>query len=402
RADAPGQVLHRGLRPAFDDVDRPRLVRDAGEELRRDVAAAERLVHDDLLEIPEIGLDPRDARASEGVVHGVDRFVARRALRDDLGQERIVKGRDLGAGFDPAVDARVGIERDVHERAGAWLIVLRWIFGVEAHFDGRAAWDDRRELQRAARLEEHPLDEVDARDRLGHAVLDLQARVHFEKVEVLRRGIEDEIHRACRAILHGLAEAQRRVEQPFARHRQEARGRGLFDHLLVSALDGAIALAEDDDVAMPVAEDLHFDVARALDELLEVGARLAEVRLAEALDRLEGVREFGRAAAYAEADAPAARRALQDHRVADGLGSLDGDSRAREERGAGQEGDAVRVGDLPRAVLQAELAHLLGRRADETDPGLVALVGEAGPLAQESVPRMDGFGARLARDIEDA
>ena len=47
------------------------------------------------------------------------------------------------------------------------------------------------------------------------------------------------------------------------------RGRFL-DELLVSALDGAVALPEVDDVALAVTENLELDVARVLDEFLDV------------------------------------------------------------------------------------------------------------------------------------
>ena len=52
--------------------------------------------------------------------------------------------------------------------------------------------------------------------------------------------------------------------------------RRLLDQLLVAALDRAVALAEVDHVAVLVAQDLDLDVARPLDELLEVDARVAE------------------------------------------------------------------------------------------------------------------------------
>jgi hypothetical protein len=65
----------------------------------------------------------------------------------------------------------------------------------------------------------------------------------------------------------GDALARRLVEQ----------GRGRFlDDLLVAALRGAFALPEMHDVAVPVAEDLHLDVPRALDEAFQDDALVAE------------------------------------------------------------------------------------------------------------------------------
>jgi hypothetical protein len=55
----------------------------------------------------------------------------------------------------------------------------------------------------------------------------------------------------------------------------DGRGR-LLDDLLVAALDGAVALAEVDDVAVAVGEDLHLDVARVGQVALEVDRRVGE------------------------------------------------------------------------------------------------------------------------------
>ena len=77
-------------------------------------------------------------------------------------------------------------QRDVGEQAGARLEIARRVLGVDAHLDRvrRAAGGDVVERQRlAGREPHHPLDEVDAGDLLGDAVLDLQARVDLEEVE---------------------------------------------------------------------------------------------------------------------------------------------------------------------------------------------------------------------------
>ena len=63
----------------------------------------------------------------------------------------------------------------------------------------------------------------------------------------------------------------------------QRRRRRLLDQLLVPALDRALALAEVDDVAVVIAEDLELDVARRLDVLLDVDVADAERRLGLAL-----------------------------------------------------------------------------------------------------------------------
>ncbi len=48
--------------------------------------------------------------------------------------------------------------------------------------------------------------------------------------------------------------------------------RGLLQDLLVAALEGAVAVAEGDDLALAVAEDLHLDVAGVFDEAFQEDA----------------------------------------------------------------------------------------------------------------------------------
>ena len=55
----------------------------------------------------------------------------------------------------------------------------------------------------------------------------------------------------------------------------------------MAALDRAVALAEVDDVAVRVGEDLHLDVAWVLEVALDVDGRVGEVRRAFATRRLE-------------------------------------------------------------------------------------------------------------------
>ena len=44
----------------------------------------------------------------------------------------------------------------------------------------------------------------------------------------------------------------------------------------MAALDGAVALEEMNDIAVAVAENLHFDMAGALDQLFEIDLVIAE------------------------------------------------------------------------------------------------------------------------------
>ena len=146
--------------------------------------------------------------------------------------------------------------------------VVLGILGVDATFDRRAALANVLLAERK-RLAGRDLDlcphEVDAGDHFGDRMLDLDARVHLEEIEVAL-GIDEELDRAGADVVDGLGRLHGDPAHGLARLRVE-RGRGrLLDHLLVAALDRALALVDVNDVAVLVAEHLHLDVARRVDE----------------------------------------------------------------------------------------------------------------------------------------
>src|SRR5690606_29858797 len=82
--------------------------------------------------------------------------------------------------------------------------------------------------------------------------------------------------------------------------------RGPLHDLLVAALDRAVALEQMDAVAMAVAEDLHFHMAGALDQPLEINFVLAERRASFPAALIDLLQQFGRAAYDPHAAAAAA------------------------------------------------------------------------------------------------
>ncbi len=70
--------------------------------------------------------------------------------------------------------------------------------------------------------------------------------------------------------------------------------------------------------------------------------------------------------------------------------------RARQQRQAGL------LRQRAGRVFESELPHLPGRRPDEGNAGGFAGGGECGVLGQEAIARVDGLGAALARNVEDA
>jgi hypothetical protein len=160
----------------------------------------------------------------------------------------------------------------------------RRVLGVEPRLEGMA-----REAQVLLPLRQRspaatrklPFDEILAGDGLGHGVLDLQPRVHLHEPEPVgpqMRAIDDELDRAGAGIADRLRGLHRRSPHRRAHLRRHA-GRGrLLDHLLVAALQRAVALEQVHGVAVVVAEHLDLDMARRGDVFLDEHRVVAEGR----------------------------------------------------------------------------------------------------------------------------
>ena len=167
-------------------------------------------------------------------------------------------------------------------------------------------------------------------------MLDLDSAVQLEEVEVA--AVEHELDRAGAPVADRPAERDRGLAHPLPQLAVERRGGRLLEHLLVAALDRALALAEGDDLAVPVGEQLDLDVSRPLDVALVVDGVVAESGLRLAPGGFRCLLELRRIADDAHAAAAAARCRLDDEREAD-LVRL-----ARGEHGhAGLLGDPLRL-----------------------------------------------------------
>ena len=255
-AEAARDILDGRLRAALEHLRRERRVGQRRQQRRVDVAGDELRRREHVEQVGAVALDACDARVLQGRHETRARLFARRAARDELGEQGVVIWRHLAAAHDGRFDAHAVREGDVRQHAAARLKRALRILGVEAGLNGGASgagWA-RRELgqrgQLAGREAHHPFDEVDPRDLFGDAVLDLDARVHLEEgvhvapASVRRGGVEHELDGARRAIARAASEPDRRLGQAGARRvRQPRRGR-LLDHLLVTPLQRAVALAE--------------------------------------------------------------------------------------------------------------------------------------------------------------
>ena len=346
-----------------------------------------------------------DLVLAERADHPSRRVLAVDVPGDQLRDHRVVERGHLAAGLEAGVDADAGA-RGLEvgaDLAGRRCELLVGGLGVDPALDRVAAHlhlvlGDRERL--AGGDPDLLADDVDAGDHLGHAVLDLDAGVHLEEEVVVA-----DLHAldgAGAAVVDRLGGVGGDLADPLAHLLVDVRRGRLLDQLLVAALDRAVALAEVDDVAVAVGEDLDLDVAGVLEVALEVDGVVAEELLALAGGALEGVGEVVGRQRDAEALAAAAAGGLAGDRVADlggqlrgvldGLGGLGG---------AGDDRHPGLLHDLAGPGLRAHRVDRVGRRADPGDVGLADRAGEGGVLGEEPVAGVDRLGAGLGGDRED-
>src|SRR6187455_673927 len=160
-------------------------------------------------------------------------------------------------------------------------------------------------------------DQIDIGHRLGHRVFHLDARIHFDEIELAGRRVLQEFDCAGIAVFHRAADLQRvAAELGALRIREEGRGRTLH-HFLVAPLYRAIALEQVHEIAVRVPEDLYFDVPRLAHQLLEIDLVVAEARFGFAARDGQQFSQLRIAFDDAHPAATATPARLEHHRVAD-------------------------------------------------------------------------------------
>jgi hypothetical protein len=226
--------------------------------------------------------------------------------------------------------------------------------------------------------------QVDAGDHLGDGVLHLDARIHFDEVPGAGIGIHQELHGSGVVIAGGARQLDGGFGQRAADGIVEAHGGRHFHHLLMPPLHGAIALIEVQQVAGAIAQDLHLDVAGALDVALQKHRIVAERRAGLAPRFRQPLAEFRGAVHHAHAAPAAAEGRLDDQRKADAPRDALGLARVGDRIfGAGHGGNAGALGQLPGRALVAEQFEQLRAGTDERDAGPLAGARQSRILRQE-------------------
>jgi hypothetical protein len=167
----------------------------------------------------------------------------------------------------------------------------------------------------------------------------------------------------------------------------------------VAALETALALAEVDDVAVGVGEDLDLDVTSALDVALDQQRVVAEAGQRLAAGRGEAVGQGRRVADDPHSTSAATRGGLDHQRQpARVLGDEGGDLLVGQAGllQAGKDRHAVLGGEQLGRDLVAEEARRGGRRPDEGEPRGLTGGGEVGVLGKKAVTGVDRRRAGLS------
>src|SRR5258708_6330597 len=217
---------------------------------------------------------------SQRPAHARDGLAAILTTHHQLGNQRIIIGRNRAFGVSGRVDAYARpsrrIERcDLPRRGREFLRML----GIDATLDGVSAMHDGA-LQHISQLfargdHDLTLHQVNVRDHFGDRMLHLDARVHLDEVEPPLL-----VHQKFDGAGIVIADLAERLAEDFsdllAKLGSYPHRRRLFEQLLVASLNRALAFSQTNDVAVLVAQHLEFDVARVLYILLEIKVAIAE------------------------------------------------------------------------------------------------------------------------------
>src|SRR5580693_3851547 len=177
----------------------------------------------------------------------------------------------------------------------------------------------------------------------------------------------------------------------------------------MAALQRTFALAKMNHVAMFIAENLKFDVARMLDELFHVHIGTAEGLLSFGARRLKHGDELAAMAHDAHTAASAAFGCFDHDGITDFGGDFLGAFFVRHHaRAAGNNRETCFLHGFAGFVFFAHQANGVGRRADEGDVRGFAHFGEVGVLGKKTIARVNRVyignfgGADNLRDVEVA
>ena len=243
----------------------------------------------------EIAAQSEDRRLGKGGRAPSDRACPILAPGDDLGDHGVVIGRDRIALPHPGIDPRHLRRRKAQavQPPGLRDKIACGVLGIEPRLDRMAAqtrssWRNGSGSPAATRNCHST--------RSNPVTISVTGCSTWSRVFISRKknlpACGNELDRAGADITDRARRGDRGLAHCAARRSARSRCRRFLDHLLMAALDRAIALEQMDRVAVRVGEDLHLDVARPGQVLLDQHPVVAEGRGGFALCAFERCGEF--------------------------------------------------------------------------------------------------------------
>ncbi len=246
-----------------------------------------------------------------------------------------------------------------------------------------------------------PFDKIHACHHFGDGMLDLKAGVHLQKIDV-QVPVGDELHRPCVPVADGARRLERIIRQFLADGRRHDRARRFFDYFLPPPLCGAIAFVKMNDVAMRIAEHLHFEMTGMLYQSLQHKPVIVEcvfglsARCRKLIAKLAGASDRSNPPATSTAH----RFNEEGETKLPGLNPkpLVGLILSKIAR------HARHTCRLHQRLCGGFVAHLpddIGGRAYEDNSSQLARLGEVRVFREEAIARMDGVRSSLTGGFEN-
>jgi len=130
--------------------------------------------------------------------------------------------------------------------------------------------------------------DINASNLFGDGVLDLDSRVDLDKVVPVLL-VDQELGGTGVAVVDRLGKPDGIGQDGIASFDRKIFGRGEFDDLLVTSLNGAVTLVQVDDIAVTVSQQLDLNVLGLVEEALDEDGAVTKGRLGLGGSTLERV-----------------------------------------------------------------------------------------------------------------
>ena len=112
--------------------------------------------------------------------------------------------------------------------------------------------------------------EIEACHQLRHWMLNLQTRIHLEKIKITRGVREQKLNGASANVVYGFRDPDCDFTHSFAQLRVVNWRRAFFDYFLMATLNRTLALTKVHVIALLVRNDLNLNVSRLLNYFFQI------------------------------------------------------------------------------------------------------------------------------------